>query len=264
MNKIDQKIKEIKSKKIGFMGHIIAGFPNYEISLKALKVLSMANVDFIEIQFPFSDPTADGPTIEEACYQAIANGFSVEKGFDLTKEIIKISTTPILIMTYANIIFKYGIFKFLDKAESIGITGVIIPDLLPECDEGLNEYCKKKNIYNILICAPTDTEERIKELSTIGNGFLYTVIRRGITGKKTEISKDTEEWLKTVKNNSSLPIAAGFGIQAKEQIDKLIGKADIVIVGSYFVNQIKKFSLESLDKFEESFLKSINEITPDF
>ncbi len=260
MNRIDEKIKEIKNKKIGFMGHIIACFPNYELSLRAAKVLTKVNIDFLEIQFPFSDPTADGPTIEEACYEAIENGFSVENGFRLVENIVKNSNTAILIMSYANIIFKYGITKFLDRAESIGVSGVIIPDLLPESDEGLNLYCKKKNIHNILITAPTDTPERIKELSNIGKGFLYTVIRRGITGKKTEITEEITEWLKIVKNNSNLPIAAGFGIQSREQIQELVGKADIAVVGSYFVKQIKRFLLEEPDKFEDNFLTSIKDI----
>ena len=259
MNRIDEKLISLKHKNIGLMGHIIAGFPDYDISLKAANSICKAGIDFIEVQFPFSDPTADGPTIEEACYKSIENGFTVEKGFRLVENLIKSTDVAVLIMTYANIIFKYGIKNFLDRAKDIGVSGIIVPDLLPENDEGLNEYCDKKNIYNILICAPTDSESRIIELSKLGKGFLYTVIRRGITGKKTDITEETINWLKIVRNNSKLPIAAGFGIQSKEQIRFLIGKADIAVVGSYFVKKIKEFSSDIVN-FEKNIYNVVKEL----
>lgn len=259
MNKIDEKLSSLKNKKIGFMGHIVGCFPDYETSFLAADSICKGGADFIEVQFPFSDPTADGPTIEEACYKAIENGFTIQKGFELTERIIKNNSTAVLIMTYANIIFKYGIEKFLKKAKDIGVSGVIIPDLLPDADEGLKEFCKKYNIHNIFIAAPGDTEERIKELSEKGSGFLYTVTRRGITGKKTDITQETKKWLKMVKSNSSLPVAAGFGIQSKEQIEALIGKADIAVVGSYFVAKIKEF-VNDMKNFEINIFNTVKKL----
>ncbi|HOJ63563.1 MAG TPA: tryptophan synthase subunit alpha [Spirochaetota bacterium] len=259
MNRIDEKLSLLNNKKIGFMGHIVACFPDYDKSLIAANAICKGGADFIEVQFPFSDPTADGPTIEEACYIAIENGFTVNKGFDLTEKIIKNNDTAVLIMTYANIIFKYGIDRFLNKARDIGVSGVIVPDLLPEQDEGLNTLCKKNGIHNILIATPGDIPERIKELSYIGSGFLYTVMRRGITGKKTDITEETENWLKMVKSNSNLPVAAGFGIQSRSQIESLIGKADIAVVGSYFVKKIKEFSLD-FHTFEENIYNCMKEL----
>lgn len=241
MNKIDEKINEIKSeKRIGLMGHIIAGFPNDDVAYEAGMGICNGGCDILEIQFPFSDPTADGPTIESASFESLANGFTVKKGFALAEKIVNNSNLAVLIMTYGNIIFKYGIKRFLNKAKSIGISGVIIPDLPPENDENINALCNEIGIYNIYVVAPGASEQRIKLLSNTGNGFLYTVVRRGITGRKTEIDNEATQWINLVKKNSSLPIAVGFGIQSSDQINHLKNKCEIAVAGSYFVKSIKE------------------------
>ena len=246
--KIKEKIDEIaKNKKIGLMGHIIAGFPNIETSYLAAIAVGGGGVDLLEVQFPFSDPTADGPTIEGACYEALSNGFKIADGFELVKRVTTTLTIPILIMTYSNIVFKYGVEKFVKKSKESGVSGLIVPDLPLENDEGLNKYCQNYGIDNIFVVAPGCSKDRIKKLSQNGSAFLYTVARRGITGKKTEIDSSVTEWLKLVKENSVLPIATGFGIQSKAQIDELITKSDIAVVGSYFVNAIKDAFQKGLD-----------------
>jgi tryptophan synthase alpha chain len=239
--KINDAVDRIKyEKEIGFMGHIIAGYPDFKSSLDAALGICKAKADFLEIQFPFSDPFADGPTIEEACYKSIENGFTIEKGFSFIREVSGKTDTALLVMTYGNIIFKYGIEKFIVIAKESGASGLIIPDIPVENDEGLNTLCEKHGLVNIILATPGADAERIRYLSGKGKGFLYTVIRRGITGKKTEIGDDVNQWLDLVKKNSSLPIAAGFGVQSREQIDFLKGKADIAIVGSFFVKKIRE------------------------
>jgi len=242
MNKaINDKVNEIiKNNRIGFMGHIIAGFPNHAESMNAGLGICEGRADFLEVQFPFSDPTADGPIIEGACYQAINNGFTIDSGFKLVKELSLKTNTILIIMTYANIIYKYGIKKFVVKAKESGANGLIIPDIPIENDEGLNTLCNKNNIANILIVTPGSSTERILQLSEIGSGFLYTVARRGITGKKSEIDDETKNYLKKVKDNSKLPIAVGFGIRTNEQIKALKDYCSIAIVGSHFVNIINE------------------------
>jgi tryptophan synthase alpha chain len=250
--KLIDAVKKIKyEKEIGLMGHIIAGYPDTKTSFDAAVGICEAGADFLEIQFPFSDPFADGPTIEEACYKSLENGFTVDKGFEFAKELSSKTTTVILIMTYGNIIYKYGIEKFIIMAKDSGVQGLIIPDIPLESDEGLNALCERHGLVNIMLATPGADAKRIKFLSGNGKGFLYTVIRRGITGKKTEIGKDVDEWLKLVKDNSGLPIAAGFGVQSREQIEFLKGKADIAIVGSYFVKKIKEFHDEKADMKKE-------------
>jgi tryptophan synthase alpha chain len=257
MNRINEKIINIKkNKKIGFMGHIIAGFPDLKTSLDAALGICEGGADFLEVQFPFSDPAADGPIIESASYQALENGFTIQQGFQLVENLAKKTDTVIFIMTYANIVFKYGIEKFIKKTKETGAKGVIIPDIPLEYDEGLNKACKENEIANIFVAAPGANSERIKRLSNIGEGILYVVVRRGITGKKTELDQTVFNWLNLVKQNSILPIAAGFGIQSKEQIKELEGIADIAVVGSYFTKSIK----EAFDK-QENVNKKLFDVT---
>ncbi|MCX8163738.1 MAG: tryptophan synthase subunit alpha [Candidatus Micrarchaeota archaeon] len=258
--KVSEKLKRLnEEKRVGFMGHIIAGFPDYKHSLEAALAICEAGADFLEVQFPFSDPTADGPTIEEACYIAINNGFKVVKGFDLVREITEKTDTVVLIMTYANIVYKFGIERFLKKAKEVGCCGLIIPDFPPEQDEGLIEKAKDFDLDIILIATPGDDESRIKELSNRTTGFLYTVARRGITGKKTEINKEAKEWFSLVKKNATVPIAIGFGINSKEQIDVLKEYCNIVIIGSHFVKVIKD-AYEKKISISEALKRSINSL----
>ncbi|HPO49922.1 MAG TPA: tryptophan synthase subunit alpha [Spirochaetota bacterium] len=239
--KIEDKIKKIKeNKKIGFMGHIIAGFPNIQTSYEAALGICEAGADFLEVQFPFSDPTADGATIEDACYVSLANGFKIESGFDIVKKLSTNTSTLIFIMTYSNIVFRYGVEKFVKKAKESGASGLIIPDLPLEEDESLNQICKENDMANIFVAAPGADAARIKKISRAGNGLLYAVARRGITGKKTDIDNEVENWLKLVRENSILPVATGFGIQTKSQVESLVNKTDIAVVGSFFVKTIKE------------------------
>jgi tryptophan synthase alpha chain len=257
INNAIERIK--KTGRIGFMGHVIAGYPNYSSSLEAAIGICQAETDFLEVQFPFSDPAADGPVIESACYEAINKGFTVDRGFKLIKDIHKHVKTPILIMTYANIIFKYGLKKFIEKAKEADAAGLIIPDLPVENDEGMNELCRAKKIANIMIAAPGASEQRVRQLSAAGSGFLYTVARRGITGEKSVINKDAEEWFKLVRANSKLPLAIGFGIRTYEQIKSLEKYCEIAIVGSHLVEIIKKSYEKGLD-IRRKLKKATNEL----
>ena len=227
------------------MGHVISCFPDYKSSLESAIGICDGGADFLEVQFPFSDPIADGPVIEDACCEAIKNGFTVKRGFKFVEELGSKTSTIILIMTYANIIFRYGIKKFVKDAREAGVAGLIIPDIPPDIDENLNVICKENDIANILIATPGTSGERIRQLSEKGGGFLYTVIRRGITGKETDITKRTENWLKFVKKNSLLPTAVGFGIRTSKQIKQIIGFCSVVVVGSCFVSLIKDTYLKN-------------------
>src|SRR6056297_2569875 len=143
-------------------------------------------------------------------------------------------------MTYANIIYKYGIEAFVKRAAAMGVQGLIIPDLPPENDEGYIEMCKKNDICPILLAAAGNTAERIRFLSERGGGFLYTVARSGVTGQKTQMGQPVLEWIKKVKQNSKLPIAVGFGISTPEQINRLNPICDLTIAGSFFTREIKR------------------------
>ena len=142
-------------------------------------------------------------------------------------------------MSYGNVVFKYGVENFIKSAKESGAKGVIIPDMPVDSDEKINFFCKKYEIDDIIVVAPGADAERIKKISGIGTGFLYTTLRRGITGEKSLINDESRKWLKLVKENSGLPVAAGFGIRSSEQIKELKEYCEIVIVGSHFVNIIR-------------------------
>lgn len=250
MNKIKKKIREIKrERRMGFMGHIVAGYPDIETSYQAAMGILQGGADFLEIQFPFSDPFADGPLLEMACKESLSHGMKIEDCFYLSEKICRTNSAPILIMTYANIIFKYGVEPFLNRAAAIGIQGIIVPDLPPENDEGMMEACDANNICPILLAAPGNTNERIKFLSEKGKGFLYTVSRSGVTGKRTSMDHSVQEWINRVKKNSKLPIAVGFGINTPDQIKAIKPYCDITIAGSFFKREIQTVLNEQLDIF---------------
>ena len=252
MERMNEKLKLIKNEnRLGFMGHVIAGYPNFNSSYEAAIGISKGGADFLEIQFPFSDPFADGPTIEKASAVSLNNGIKISDCFDLTEKIIKNCKSSVLIMTYGNIAFNYGIKKFVEKSMEIGVEGFIIPDIPPENDEGLCTLCSENNLALIFLAAPGNSKKRINYLSKIGNGFIYTVARTGITGKKTEINEDVKKWLSFVRENSELPTAVGFGIKSSKQIEALSPYCDIAIAGSYFVKEITNCFNNNLNIQEE-------------
>ncbi len=257
MNKIDSKLEQIRNEgRIGLMGHIIAGFPDIESSYQAAMGIVEGGIDFMEIQIPFSDPTADGPTIEGACYKALASGFKVKDGFALLRKITSSCEIPVLIMTYGNIVYKYGVQKFIEDVKNNGGAGVIIPDIPVESDENLNKYCRDNDIKNIMICAPTTTDQRLKKLSSRGTGFIYTILREGTTGAITNITEQSIERIQKIKSICKLPIAVGFGIRSSEQIKALKGHADIAIAGSYFVKVIEEVTDKPVIKTDDEMAKT--------
>ena len=254
---MNKKLEQIKNKKISLMGHIVGGYPDVESSLKAAKGICR-HADFIEVQFPFSDPSADGKVIEGASYKAIDAGFTVEDGFKIVKELSETTEAVVIIMTYANIVYKYGIERFVKKAKENGANAFIVPDLPYGSDEGLSETAEKYGIGVIQVISPGVGDDRIKMLGDKSYGVLYVTARRGITGGKTDIGAETEEWIATVKRNCSKPIALGFGIKSNSQVRALAGKTEIVVAGSYFVEKITSLSKGS--DFEGELAKAAQEL----
>lgn len=220
------------------MGHIVAGYPSKEISIEAGIGICEGGAKYLEVQFPFSDPNADGPIIEDASHQSLKNGFKIKDGFDIIKNLVQNTTSEILIVSYANIIYSYGIENFVKKAKEVGTKGLIIPDLPFEEDEGLRKIAKKYHLQVIELIAPNATSQRIKKLSNTPSDFVYVVARTGTTGDKTSIDEELLKWIDFVKSHCNKKIALGFGINSNAQIKALDGKVDIVVVGSYFVQKI--------------------------
>ena len=190
------------------------------------------------MQIPFSEPMADGPVILKANQDSLSGGTTIEDCLKFGAKVCATYDIPFLYMTYYNIIYKYGIKDFLDRAAEAGIQGLILPDLPPEEGVDLCRSAKEKGIAPIMIYSPTSTVERMQELSDYGDGFIYCTARRGVTGSHSNLDSEFQSYLERCRTATSLPLAVGFGIQNRADIEALIGNADIGVVGSQTIKLV--------------------------
>jgi len=222
----------LQDRKILLMTHLVLGYPSFEVNREVIRQMVENGVDLIEMQIPFSEPVADGPMILKANQESIAKGAKVARCLEFAREITAEFHIPFLFMTYYNILYKYGVEAFINQAFDINIQGFIIPDLPLEEGAEYLELVRKQNMAPIQIFAPTTTKERMQELAQNGAGFIYCVARRGVTGKKTDFDQDFNDYMKRCRSATSLPLAVGFGIRSKKDVDFLVGKADIAVIGT--------------------------------
>jgi len=234
------------------MTHIVAGYPTLKESEKIAIAMYESGVAFIEVQIPFSDPIADGPTIMKANEIALKNGMTTRKCLNLIKKLKKKIKIPILIMTYFNIAFNYGLEKFCEEALDAGVYGLIIPDM--PIDEEKHEhyvgFCRKYNLHPIQVISPITPPTRLKAISKVASGFVYCVSTYGTTGTRSRLNPELEKYLENVKKYIKLPLAIGFGISTKEQANLAGKKADIVVIGSKIID------LHSVTKIKD-FLRAV-------
>lgn len=227
----------MSDEKNRIMTHLVAGYPGKGKDLEIAVTLAENGASALEIQFPFSDPTADGPAIEKACTVSLARGFRVSDGFELVRNASKRTGVPVFIMTYASIVYAKGIKNFVREAAASGAEGLIIPDLPFDYDEGLYGICRDEGIECVPVIVPSMETERINKILDLGTAYIYAALRSGTTGDKTDINEQSISFLEKLGKGSAA-IMAGFGIRAREQIEKLKGYADYLIVGSALVNII--------------------------
>jgi tryptophan synthase alpha chain len=250
MNRIEQSFKVLKDQdRKAFIPYIMGGDGGLNNLTERLLTLEKFGATLIEIGVPFSDPVADGPTIQQAGIRALQNGTTL-KGIiaELTKakEVVSI---PIVLMTYLNPIYSYGISTFAQDIANAGVDGCIIPDLPMEEEELLAADLEDVGVELIRLVTLTSPKDRIKEISNRGKGFLYTVTVKGITGTRNEFDQEVVDFLKRVKDISPIPVLAGFGISNEKQINELIPHCDGVIVGSKIVDLFHKNDLSGLESF---------------
>ncbi len=253
-------LPELIMQKIKLMSHLVAGFPTDELALEAARAMVRGGAEILEIQLPFSDPSADGPAIQGACTRVLERGYKTADGLafisKLHNEFPKIT---IYLMSYGSLVYTPGVEAFCKKAAEVGVTGMIIPDLPFDCDEGLTKYCRKNGMENIPVAAPTMTEERLDKLSKAGFPYIYAALRAGITGAATKIDGKTIDFIKKVSSGGS-KVYGGFGIESGEQAKDLAPYVDAVVAGSVFVRIIAK-NQENKENISKDVYKKAQELT---
>jgi tryptophan synthase alpha chain len=242
----------LEKKKILLMTHIVLGYPSFEDSFKLVESMVSAGVDLMELQIPFSEPTADGPVIVQANQKALEQGATVVKCLDLAGKISATFEIPFLIMSYYNVLFKYGVDTFAADMFDAGLRGAIVPDLPPEAGQAYLDAMKKHDLAPILLFSPTTSPERMQYIASFAKGFIYCVARKGVTGENTDFSEELSAYLEDCRNNTSLPLAIGFGIKSKSDIDFLKAKADIAVMGSQTIRIMEQQGIDGVGNFIRS------------
>ena len=219
------------------MAHMVAGFPGEREALDVAKALIDGGSYYLEVQFPFSDPSADGVCIQQACRTALREGFTSRTGFDLIGKIKGVSDIPVFVMCYANTVFFHGVGNFLRSCADSGARGVIVPDLPPDYDEGLYGECGLLGLAAVPVVAPSVSEKRLGMIQEKRAEYLYAALRTGITGAFTDLGEDKIRFLKRVRSGGS-KVLAGFGIAERQQVEKIAPHVHAVIVGTALVREI--------------------------
>ena len=241
------------------MTHIVAGYPSLEENKNLVRMMEKMGVSFIEIQIPFSDPIADGPTIMQANQEALNRDTTPEDAFNLMKELKKEVKIPLLFMTYFNIVYSYGVENFCKRAQESGCYGLIIPDFPQEEEQRdqLRHHLKQNNIHFIEMLTPYTGPERQKQILSRATGMIYCVARSGKTGERTGLDTTQLEYLKEIK--TKIPLAIGFGISSKSHVDAALQYGDIAVIGSKLINEYnaaeKGRGIEAVEKFLHTVLK---------
>lgn len=239
MSRIDDKFNNLKAKNQGaLICFITAGDPNPDATTRITLELDRAGADIVEIGIPFSDPIADGPSIQASSMRALRQGVNVPKVLDIVRDIRKASDIPIVLMTYYNPILRYGVERFAYDASNAGADGVIITDLTPEESSLWKKKADENNINTIYLLAPTSTEERIDMVADLATGFIYCVSRTGVTGVQSDMDYGAKSIVERIRLKTSKPVAVGFGISTPEHVRNVCEFADGAIVGSILVNSI--------------------------
>lgn len=241
LNRLEESTKQFAGKKKIFCAFLTLGYPDLSTTKKLILEFEAMGVDIIELGFPFSDPMADGPTIQYSSECALKKGVRLKNAFDLVSQLRREGCTiPIVFFTYINPVFSLGLKNFAHKAKQAGFDGVVIPDLPPEEETDFSKECRKINLAQVFLIAPTTESVRAAKISKASHGFIYYVSLRGVTGARKAVASDVAKNLKTLKQMTSKPVLIGFGVSSPEQACELSAISQGVIVGSAIVESIRK------------------------
>lgn len=241
MTRIEKKFAQLKSEgRKGFIPYITAGDPSLDVTLELVLALDKAGADAIEFGIPFSDPIADGPVIQRASERALRNSVNLPAILKLGEKIRQKSAIPLVLFSYFNPLYSYGLERLAKDAAQAGFDGVLASDLTVEESGSFIHAMRAHGLNTVFLVAPTSSPERMKKIAETSNGFLYAVSRTGVTGEQQELAADLKTFLLTLRSHTSSPIAVGFGISRPEHVRAVWQEADAAVVGSSIVKEIEQ------------------------
>jgi tryptophan synthase alpha chain len=241
LTRISNRFAELRAQsELGIVAYITAGDPSLDAALRFVIALAEAGADVIELGVPFSDPLADGPTIQRASERALKAGTTLSGILALVRRIRQSSQVPLVLFSYYNPLLQMGIEKFASAAATAGADGVLATDLTPEESEDYRRILTSHHLDTIFLGAPTSTDERLRKIAACSSGFLYLISRTGVTGAKDALPDDLPALLRRARRVTELPIAVGFGISLPGHVSLLGGLADAAVVGSALVSEIER------------------------
>lgn len=261
MNRIEKRLNKLKeNKQKALITYMTAGLPTIEDTIQIIKTQAMAGVDILELGIPFSDPVADGPVIQAASYQSIKQGTNLKKVFQLVQEVRMDCQVPIVFMLYYNTILYYGVEHFVDTCISVGVDGIIIPDLPLEEQYEIKQYLTKKQAPLLIQLVAPVSKERIPKILDKATGFVYCVSSMGVTGQQSGFHKDIKAYLESVKKQSDIPVMMGFGIRTAADVTEIKDIIDGCIVGSAFITLMEEnnYDLNVIKDYITTFKRELN------
>lgn len=244
--------KRLQEQPILLMTHIVLGYPSFEDSLKIVEAMVAGGVDLMELQIPFSEPIADGPVILKANQKALAAGATVARCLDFAEEVCRRFPIPFLFMSYYNILYKFGVEDFAAAMAKRNLKGAIVPDLPPEEGSDYLAAMQRHHLAPIFIYSPNTRSERLQKIDSVAKGFIYCVARKGVTGAETRFSEQLETYLGRCRAATRLPLAVGFGVKDRSDLEFLTGKADIAVIGTQTIRLVETEGIEAVTPFIRS------------
>jgi tryptophan synthase alpha chain len=242
-----------------FIAYLTVGYPSLEATYQAASILADNGCDIIELGIPFSDPLADGATIQKASYQALQQGVTPQTCLEAAHQLRQMVATPLVFMSYYNPILNFGLEAFCQASEKAGVDGIIVPDLPPEEGVELEASTKKSKLDLIYLLTPTSTEERISLVAEKSRGFIYLVSLTGVTGARQTLPPGLEDFVQRVRQKAQQPLCVGFGVSNPEQAKRAARVADGIIVGSRLIQLMEQdATLSSLKSFTKSLREALN------
>ena len=247
---------------VALIPYVTVGYPSIEATLKVVPILASSGCDIVELGIPFSDPVADGVTIQRASFHALQNGVTPKVCLEVAKELSQKAQIPLVFMTYLNPVFSYGLEEFCGACAGSGVSGLIIPDLPPEEGSELETITQRQGLDPIYLLAPTSTEERIRLVAERSRGFIYLVSVTGVTGARDRLPTNLEAFVAKVRQVATQPLCVGFGISTPEQAKRVARIADGVIVGSRLIQLMEADdnSISTVSSFVKGLRQALDEL----